>query len=75
MVDQGKSTRYNNTMMNLYRIVLNAEDEVKAETALDAWGIFKKNMDHGVYGPTIADVELIEEGKEEEEVLAEEKES
>lgn len=54
-------------MMNIYRVVLNIDEEVKADTALNAWGIFKENLDRGVYGPTLADVELIEEVREEEE--------
>ena len=61
-------------MMNTYRVALNVDEEVKAETPLEAWQVFKSDLDNGVYGPTIKDVELIEEGKEEEESPSQEKE-
>mgnify|MGYP001112394961 CR=1 FL=1 len=47
--------------MYVYRISLTIEDEVLAETKREAWKQFTERIREGFYGPTINEVEEIEE--------------
>ncbi len=52
--------------MNLYRLTLNIDDEVQAETHETAWIKFLARVKEGYYGPTRENVEFIEEVQVEE---------
>lgn len=58
--------------MNLYRITLTIEDECQAKDQEEAWVKFQERVKGGYYGPTMADVEFIEEVQAEEAAAAEE---
>ena len=58
--------------MNLYRLTLNIDDEMQAETHEEAWVKFQERIKRGYYGPTKENVEFIEEVREAETPIKEE---
>jgi len=47
--------------MNLYRLTLDIDDEIQAETLEEAWVKFQERVRKGYYGPTKENVEFLEE--------------
>ena len=58
--------------MNLYRLLLDVEDEIQAETHEEAWVKFRERVTKGYYGPTRENVEFIKEVREEDTLTKEE---
>lgn len=58
--------------MNVYRMTLDIDDEVQAETHEEAWVKFYERIKRGYYGPTLENVQLIEEVRVEEAAAPEE---
>ncbi len=58
--------------MNLYRLTLNIDDEMQAETHEGAWVKFQARVREGYYGPTRENVEFIKEVREEEAAIKQE---
>lgn len=58
--------------MYTYRLTLNIDDEIQAETHEEAWIKFQERVKRGYYGPTKEDVEFLEEVRVEEAARAEE---
>ena len=52
--------------MQVYRFIFSIDDTIKAESLEEAWSIIKARDEDNWYGPTIANLEFIEEIKEEE---------
>lgn len=50
--------------MNLYRLTLNIDDEMQADTYEVAWIKFQERVKRGYYGPTKENVEFLEEVRE-----------
>ncbi len=46
--------------MNLYRLTLNIDDEIQAETHEEAWVKSQELVKSGYYGPTRENVEFLE---------------
>lgn len=51
--------------MQTYRFTFNVEDNIEAESEVEAWEIVKARMDDRFYGPTRANLELTGETVEE----------
>lgn len=50
--------------MNVYRLTLNIDDEMQADTHEVAWIKFQERVKRGYYGPTKENVEFLEEVRE-----------
>ena len=50
--------------MQVYRFTFTVDDTIKAESLVEAWNIIKDRIDDRYYGPTIANLEFIEENAE-----------
>jgi len=46
--------------MNIYRLYIDIDDQIKAESREEAWKIAKEKVIGGFYGPTQANLEFIE---------------
>ncbi len=58
--------------MNVYRFSFSVEDEIKAESLTEAWGIIKESIIAGYYGPTRENLEFDRELPKEGEAVASE---
>jgi len=47
--------------MQVYRFTFTVDDEIKAESLVEAWEVVKARIDDRYYGPTIANLEFVEE--------------
>ena len=53
--------------MQVYRFTFTVDDTIKAESLVEAWSVIKDRIDDRYYGPTIANLEFVEETVETEE--------
>ena len=56
--------------MNLYKFYFVVDTEIKAESIDEVWEIVKRRMADRFYGPTLANLEFLEEITEETEKVA-----
>lgn len=55
--------------MQVYRFTFTIDDTIKAESLVEAWTVIKDRIDDRYYGPTIANLEFVEETVETEEAV------